>query len=181
MAGENPTQSAALAHGARALFGVQLNDAPVRLGAEDGLAFASAHPQAALELLFWLQRAGCRGERAPLLRYLPLREDPVAEAEHNVRVAGSCGQPRQPWPRAGSPRRRCAPATGLRRSPLRDAPRRGGAPAVSRVITLMTPPPLSLFLALMREGVRMTLWGRAYVSRLRTRAGGGGIRARQRG
>ena len=90
MAGENPAQSAALAHGARALFGVQLNDAPVRLGAEDGLAFASAHPQAALELLFWLQRAGYgRGEREHLyFDTFPLREDPVAEAEHNVRVVG---------------------------------------------------------------------------------------------
>ena len=57
LAGENPAQSVALAAGAGKLFGLQLNDAHVRLGAEDGLAFGSANPVAALELVRWLQRS----------------------------------------------------------------------------------------------------------------------------
>lgn len=35
---------------------MQLNDAHVRLGAEDGLAFGSVHATGALELVAWLQK-----------------------------------------------------------------------------------------------------------------------------
>lgn len=35
---------------------MQLNDAHVKLGAEDGLAFSSVNPTSALELVRWLQR-----------------------------------------------------------------------------------------------------------------------------
>ena len=58
LGGELPAQSVALAARAGRLFGLHLNDAHSRLGAEDGLAFASVNPAAALELVRWLQRVG---------------------------------------------------------------------------------------------------------------------------
>eukprot|EP00887_Chlorella_sp_A99_P004048 scaffold11.g4048.t1 len=60
-AGENPAQSVALAAAVGKLFGLHLNDAHVKLGAEDGLAFASVNPLGALELVRWLQRSGYDG------------------------------------------------------------------------------------------------------------------------
>jgi sugar phosphate isomerase/epimerase len=59
LAGENPAQSVALA--GDSLFGLHLNDAAVRLGAEDGLALASVGGAAALELVRWLHRVNYTG------------------------------------------------------------------------------------------------------------------------
>lgn len=61
MAGENPAQSVALVGQAGKLFGLQLNDAHVKLGAEDGLAFGAVNPTMALELVRWIQRVGYDG------------------------------------------------------------------------------------------------------------------------
>ena len=85
LAGENPAQSAAETAAAGRLFGLHLGDAHVRLGAEDGLAFASIHADASLELVYWLQRSsfGDAGEHLYFDTF-PLNEDPVAEAEANV-------------------------------------------------------------------------------------------------
>ena len=38
------------------LWGVQLSDGHSLLGAEDGLAFGSVHPRAALEAVYWLRK-----------------------------------------------------------------------------------------------------------------------------
>ncbi|KAL4430864.1 hypothetical protein ABPG75_006120 [Micractinium tetrahymenae] len=84
MAGENPAQGAALAGAAGKLFGLQLNDAHVKLGAEDGLAFASVNPTAALELMRWLQRSRPQGLHLYFDTF-PRKEDPVREAEYNIR------------------------------------------------------------------------------------------------
>jgi len=83
MAGENPAQSVALL-GAD-LFGVHLNDGHSRLGAEDGLMLATAHPTMALELMYWLQRVQYRGHL--YMDTFPHNEDPVAECEFNIRRA----------------------------------------------------------------------------------------------
>jgi ribokinase len=83
MAGENPAQSVALVGKAGKLFGVQLNDGHAKLGAEDGLMFGSVHPSMALEFIRWLQKVGFDGH----LYYdtFPRNEDPVREAEYNIR------------------------------------------------------------------------------------------------
>jgi ribokinase len=83
LAGENPAQSAALAADHGVLFGVQLGDAHSRLGAEDGLAFATVHEAASLELVHWLRRVNYGGRL--YFDTFPAREDPVAEAELNIR------------------------------------------------------------------------------------------------
>ncbi|GAB4822855.1 hypothetical protein N2152v2_009901 [Parachlorella kessleri] len=83
MAGENPAQSVALAAQAGMLFGLHLNDAHVKLGAEDGLAFGSVNPIAALELVRWLQRVGYEGHI--YFDTFPRSDDPVREAELNIR------------------------------------------------------------------------------------------------
>jgi sugar phosphate isomerase/epimerase len=83
MAGENPAQSAALVGAAGKLFGVQLNDAHVKLGAEDGLAFGSVNPTAALEFVRQLQRVRFDGHI--YFDTFPRKEDPVREAEYNIR------------------------------------------------------------------------------------------------
>ncbi|KAF6255717.1 ribokinase/xylose isomerase [Scenedesmus sp. NREL 46B-D3] len=83
MAGENPAQSVAMVVAAGKLFGMQLNDAHVRLGAEDGLAFSAANPLAALELVRWMQRSNYSGH--VYFDTFPLNENPVREAEYNVR------------------------------------------------------------------------------------------------
>ncbi|WIA31306.1 hypothetical protein OEZ86_002208 [Tetradesmus obliquus] len=83
LAGENPAQSVAMVGAAGKLFGLQLNDAHVRLGAEDGLAFGSVNPVAALEVVRWMQRSGYDGH--VYFDTFPLNEDPVREAEYNVR------------------------------------------------------------------------------------------------
>ena len=61
----------------------QLNDAHVKLGGEDGLAFSSVHPTAALELVRWLQRVNYDG--SIYFDTFPSKEDPVREAAYNIR------------------------------------------------------------------------------------------------
>jgi hypothetical protein len=82
LAGESPAQSVALVGGAGKLFGMHLNDAHVKLGAEDGLAFASVNPRAGLELVRWLHRVNFSG--TVFFDTFPRKEDPVREAQHNV-------------------------------------------------------------------------------------------------
>ena len=83
MAGENPAQSVAMVGKVGKLFGLQLNDAHVKLGAEDGLAFGSISPVMALEVVRWLQRVGYSGH--VYFDTFPINEDPVREAEYNIR------------------------------------------------------------------------------------------------
>ncbi|KIY94097.1 xylose isomerase [Monoraphidium neglectum] len=83
MAGENPAHSAAMVAAAGKLFGMHLNDGHSRVGAEDGLIFGSVHPAAALELVYWLRRVGYGG--AVYFDTFPVNEDPVREAELNIR------------------------------------------------------------------------------------------------
>jgi sugar phosphate isomerase/epimerase len=83
MAGENPAQSVAMVGQAGKLFGLQLNDAHVKLGAEDGLAFGSVNPLMALEVVRWLQRVNYSGHI--YFDTFPVNEDPVWEAEYNIR------------------------------------------------------------------------------------------------
>jgi hypothetical protein len=84
MAGENPAQSVAMVnrHNDK-LFGVQLGDGYGRLGAEDGLAFGSIHPTAALEFVMWLIRTNFKGHI--YFDTFPRNEDPVRECEYNIR------------------------------------------------------------------------------------------------
>ena len=84
MAGENPAQSISMAAERHKLFGIQLGDGHQRLGAEDGLAFASVHTTSALEIVFWLQYYN-RTELQVYFDTFPKNEDPVREAEHNIR------------------------------------------------------------------------------------------------
>lgn len=83
MAGENPAQSAAMVGRAGKLFGVQLNDGHAKLGAEDGLMFGSVHPYMALDFLRWLQKTNFDGHF--YFDTFPRNEDPVREAEYNIR------------------------------------------------------------------------------------------------
>ena len=90
MAGENPAQSVALVsrygggiEGCNKLFGVQLGDGYGRLGAEDGLAFGSVHPTAALEFVLWLLKTGFNGHI--YFDTFPRNEDPVRECAFNIR------------------------------------------------------------------------------------------------
>ncbi len=84
-AGENPAQSVAMVGGAGKLFGVQCNDGYQRIGAEDGLMFGSVHPLMALELCVWLVKTNFKGHI--YFDTFPRNEDPVREAEHNIRAA----------------------------------------------------------------------------------------------
>jgi L-rhamnose isomerase len=84
MAGENPAQSVAMAARAGRLFGVHLNDAHARLGAEDGLPFASVNPRAALEVVLQLQAA--QYNASVYFDTFPGTLDPVAEAALNIRT-----------------------------------------------------------------------------------------------
>ncbi|KAG1671089.1 hypothetical protein FOA52_000761 [Chlamydomonas sp. UWO 241] len=84
MAGENPAASVAMAGAAGALFGLQLGDGYSRVGAEDGLAFGSVNPRAALELVYWLQRVEYNGH--VYFDTFPANEDPVREAAYNIRA-----------------------------------------------------------------------------------------------
>eukprot|EP00439_Symbiodinium_sp_Y106_P047920 s1054_g6.t1 len=88
MAGENPAQSVALA--GEKLFGIHLNDGHSRLGAEDGLMFGSVHERAALEVVLWLQKISYRG--SIYFDTFPHNEDPVREAEYNIRKFRSLWQ-----------------------------------------------------------------------------------------
>mmetsp|Transcript_39287 Transcript_39287/g.97325 ORF Transcript_39287/g.97325 Transcript_39287/m.97325 type:complete len:708 (-) Transcript_39287:172-2295(-) len=83
-AGENPAQSIAMVGRAGKLFGLQLNDGYQRLGAEDGLMFGSVHPLMALEVCYWLQEVGYDGH--VYFDTFPRNEDPVREAEFNIRA-----------------------------------------------------------------------------------------------
>ena len=83
MAGENPGQSAALAGQEGKLYGVQLNDGFVRPGCEDGLALGTVHPSMTLEFIYWLQRFDYQGHI--YFDTFPKNEDPVREAEYNIR------------------------------------------------------------------------------------------------
>lgn len=82
-AGENPAQSAALVGSRGKLFGIQLNDGYTRLGAEDGLILGSVHPHMALEFVRWLQKTDFSGH--VYFDTFPRNEDPVREAEYNIR------------------------------------------------------------------------------------------------
>mmetsp|Transcript_35819 Transcript_35819/g.115202 ORF Transcript_35819/g.115202 Transcript_35819/m.115202 type:complete len:319 (-) Transcript_35819:117-1073(-) len=93
MAGENPAQSAAMVGARGKLFGMQLNDGHTRLAAEDGLIFGSVHRSMALELMLWLRRTRFRGHL--YFDTFPRNEDPIAEAELNIRTA------RALWAKAG--------------------------------------------------------------------------------
>ena len=83
MATENPGQSAALAGQEGKLFGVQLNDGFVKPGSEDGLALGTVHPLMTLEFIYWLQRFDYQGHI--YFDTFPKNEDPVREAEYNIR------------------------------------------------------------------------------------------------
>lgn len=83
MAGENPAQAIATIPEGK-LFGIQLGDGYGRLGAEDGLAFGSVHPRAALEFILWLIKRKYNGHI--YFDTFPRNEDPVREAEYNIRV-----------------------------------------------------------------------------------------------
>jgi len=82
-AGENPAQSAAMVGARGKLFGIQLNDGYTRLGAEDGLILGSVHPHLALEFVAWLQKTAFGGH--VYFDTFPRNEDPVREAEYNIR------------------------------------------------------------------------------------------------
>ena len=87
MAGENPGQAVAMVEkcgGKGKLFGVQLGDGYGRLGAEDGLAFGSVHPHAALEFVLWLQKTAFKGH--VYFDTFPRNEDPTRECEYNIRT-----------------------------------------------------------------------------------------------
>ena len=83
MAAENPAQSAALTGQEGKLFGVQLNDGFVKPGCEDGLALGTVHPSMTLEFIYWLQRFDYQGHI--YFDTFPKNEDPVREAEFNIR------------------------------------------------------------------------------------------------
>lgn len=83
MAGENPAQSCAMVGAKGKLFGIQLNDGTTRLAAEDGLMFGSVHPLMALEFVRWLQKTNFKGH--VYFDTFPRNEDPVREAEFNIR------------------------------------------------------------------------------------------------
>jgi len=83
MAGENPAQAVAMVSRMGRLFGVQLGDGYGRLGAEDGLAFGSVHPLAALEFVLWLVKTEFQGHL--YFDTFPRNEDPVRECEYNIR------------------------------------------------------------------------------------------------
>jgi sugar phosphate isomerase/epimerase len=81
VAGENPAQSVAMVGRARRLFGVQLNDGHGR--GEDGLMLGSVHGAMALEMVVWLIKTRYDGH--VYFDTFPRNEDPVREAEYNIR------------------------------------------------------------------------------------------------
>ena len=82
IAGEHPPAAAAQVLREGRLFGVHLNDGYGR--ADDGLAVGSVHPWHTLELLGYLRRFGYDG--TIYFDTFPVREDPVAECEANIRT-----------------------------------------------------------------------------------------------
>lgn len=83
MASENPAQSIAMAARAGKLFGIHVNDAHVRLGAEDGLAFGAVNPLMSLEVVSQLQKSGFSGHI--YFDTFPTTMDAVHEAAWNIR------------------------------------------------------------------------------------------------
>lgn len=72
---------------------MQLGDGHSRLGAEDGLALGSVHAAGALETVLWLRKVNYSGP--VYFDTFPRNEDPVREAEFNIRRFKSL------WERAG--------------------------------------------------------------------------------
>jgi hypothetical protein len=72
---------------------MQLGDGHSRLGAEDGLALGSVHAAGALETVLWLRKMNYSG--VVYFDTFPRNEDPVREAEFNIRRFKSL------WERAG--------------------------------------------------------------------------------
>ena len=67
------------------LFGVHLNDAmQSKLGAEDGLSFASVNPKGAYEFIRVLTKYKYEG--VFYFDTFPMNEDPVLECERNIKV-----------------------------------------------------------------------------------------------
>lgn len=83
MASENPAQSIAMAARAGRLFGIHVNDAHVRLGAEDGLTFGAVNPLMSLEIVSQLQKSGFGGHI--YFDTFPTTMDAVHEAAWNIR------------------------------------------------------------------------------------------------
>jgi len=83
---ENPSQSATMAFmKGDKLFGVHLNDAmQSKLGAEDGLSFASVNPKGAYEFIRVLTKYKYEG--VFYFDTFPMNEDPVLECERNIKV-----------------------------------------------------------------------------------------------
>lgn len=73
-----PLQASTPLHSCPFLHHTQLNDAHVRLGAEDGLAFASVSSSYALELVRWLQRL--QPDIHIFFDTFPKKEDPVSHS-----------------------------------------------------------------------------------------------------
>jgi len=85
MASENPSQSATMAAIKGKLFGVHLNDAvQSKLGAEDGLAFASVNPRGAYEFIRTLWEF--RFDGVFYFDTFPMNESPVKECSRNVEI-----------------------------------------------------------------------------------------------
>ena len=91
MAGENPAHCvAAVARSlpptenrpGGGLFGVHLGDGYGRLGAEDGLAFGTVHPHAALEFVYYLVKTKFAGHI--YFDTFPRNENPRRECEVRV-------------------------------------------------------------------------------------------------
>ena len=85
-AAENPSQSATMTFmKGDKLFGVHLNDAmQSKLGAEDGLSFASVNPKGAYEFIRVLTKYEYEG--VFYFDTFPINEDPVLECERNIKV-----------------------------------------------------------------------------------------------
>jgi len=88
MAGENPAQSVSFVnrHAPGKLFGVQMGDGYLRCGGEDGLMVGSVNYLQTLEFVYQLLKTpgGFRGH--VYFDTFPRNEDPVKEAERNIRV-----------------------------------------------------------------------------------------------
>jgi len=81
-AGENPAHSVSMTASRNLLFGLQLGDGHSRLGAEDGLMFASVHPSASYDLIAQLRARAYAG--VVYFDTFPRAEDPLLEAAHNI-------------------------------------------------------------------------------------------------
>ena len=84
MATENPAQTSVLKGQEGKHFIVQLNDGFVKPGCEDDLALGTVHPRMTLEFIYWLRRLDYQGHI--YFDTFLINEDPVREAEHNIRL-----------------------------------------------------------------------------------------------